>query len=134
MSFPRATSSSSLRFGIAVVVTGAVAIVTACGSSTSGFSCNDLSSAAAKDVLAVIDAHQSCTQASDCISVGLSASCFDQCFRVMSTDGTAALMAAQDKVDQNQCAQFKSQGCKFDVPPCAPPMPLTCVSGKCSGG
>jgi hypothetical protein len=137
MSLPRAT----------ILVTAAVAIVTACGGSTSstsgspatsdaggtaGSSCADLGSAAQKDVAAVVEAHRSCTQASDCMNVELSASCFDSCTRALRKDAAADLKAAQDKADQTQCAQFTGQGCKVTVPPCEPPMPPMCVSGMCS--
>jgi hypothetical protein len=137
MSLPRAT----------ILVTAAVVIVTACGGSTSSTSgspatsdaggttassCADLGSAAQTDVAAVVDAHRSCAQTSDCATVELSASCFDSCTRSIRKDGTAALKAAQDKADQTQCAQFTSQGCKVTIPPCEPPMPATCVSGMCS--
>ena len=129
-----------------ILVTAAAAIVTACGGTTSstsgsptsdaggpaGSSCADLSSAAQKDVAAVLDAHRSCTQASDCTTVELSASCFDSCTRAIRKDGAAALKAAQDKADQTQCAQFTSQGCKETIPPCEPPSPAACVSGMCN--
>lgn len=150
MSPPRATtSSSSLRFATALLVSAAVAIATACGGSTSstsgsaapsdggaatGSSCADLGSAAQKDVAAIVEAHRSCTQATDCMNVELSASCFDSCTRAIRKDAAADLKAAQDKADQTQCAQFTSQGCKVTVPPCAPPLPPTCVSGMCTGG
>ena len=136
MSLPRA----------AILVTAAVAIVSACGGTTSstsgsptsdaggttGSSCADLASAAQKDVAAVVDAHRSCTQASDCTTVELSASCFDSCTRAIRKDGTTALKAAQDKADQAQCAQFTTQGCKETIPPCEPPTPAACVSGMCN--
>ena len=130
MSLPRSTSRFSCRFGVALAVTGAVAIVTACGDSTAE-SCGKLASAAETEVAAVVAAHHSCTQASGCVNVGLNASCFDVCWGVMGNDGAAALMAAKDKVDQNQCAQFANRGCKFDVPPCVPPSTPACVAGEC---
>jgi hypothetical protein len=102
------------------------------GGGTSGSTCADLAASAAKDVGAVIDAHRSCTQASDCTSVELSASCFDSCTRAIRKDGAAAFKAAQDEADAMQCAQFKSQGCKVTIPPCEPPTPPTCQSGVCS--
>jgi hypothetical protein len=129
------------------LVVAAVVLLMACGgttSSTSGTvaptdggsastatSCNDLASAAQKDVAAVIEAHLSCTQASDCKSVALSASCFDSCTRAIRADGETALKAAQDRANQAQCAQFTSQGCKVTIPPCAPPSAVTCTNGKC---
>jgi len=136
MSLPRAT----------LLVTAVLALVTACGATsstsgspsdaggTTGASCADLGSAAQKDVAAVVEAHRSCTQASDCMNVELSASCFDSCTRSIRKDAAAALKAAQDKADQTQCAQFTSQGCKVTVPPCEPPMPAACVGGMCTGG
>lgn len=64
------------------LVIAAVVLVAACGgttsstsgtvaptdgvSATTGSTCNDLASAAQKDVAAVLEAHLSCTQASDC--------------------------------------------------------------------
>jgi hypothetical protein len=132
------------RFVIAAVV-----LVAACGGTTSstsggaapadgggggtaGSSCNDLASAAQKDVAAVLEAHLSCTQASDCKSIALSASCFDSCTRAIRADGETALKAAQDKANQMQCAQFTSQGCKVTIPPCEPPSAVTCTNGKCT--
>ena len=130
-----------------LVVTVAGVVVAACGGSTSstssgaapsdgggitGSSCNELASAAQQDVSAVIEAHRTCTQASDCKSVALSASCFDSCARAIRNDATAELKAAQDKADQTQCAQFTSQGCKVSIPPCEPPTKPDCVAGKCT--
>ncbi len=102
------------------------------GGATSGSTCSDLASAAAKDVGAVIDAHRACTQASDCTTVELSASCFDSCTRAMRKDAAADLKAAQDKANQTQCVQFSSQGCKPTIPPCEPPTAPTCQAGLCS--
>jgi hypothetical protein len=93
----------------------------------------DLAGAAQKDVGAVIDAHRSCTQASDCTNVELTASCFDSCTRAMRKDAVDTLKAAQDKANQTQCTQVSSQGCKVTIPPCEPPSPPTCQSGLCSG-
>jgi hypothetical protein len=127
-----------------VLVTVAMSLVTACGATsatsgtpsdaggTSGSSCNDLGSAAQKDVSAVLEAHRTCTQASDCTGVELSASCFDSCSRAIRKDAAADLKAAQDKADQTQCAQFTSQGCKVTIPPCEPPSTPACVAGKCT--
>jgi hypothetical protein len=95
-------------------------------------SCSDLANGARQEVDAVVQAHRACTQASDCASIGLSASCFDSCSRSMRADSSSALKAAQDKVDKAQCAQFASQGCKLIVPPCAPPQAVACVNGACS--
>lgn len=100
------------------------------GSATTGSSCNDLASAAEMDVAAVVDAHLSCTQTSDCKSIELSASCFDSCTRGIRADGEAALQAAKDKANQTQCAQFTSQGCKVTIPPCRPSA-VSCTNGKC---
>lgn len=80
----------------------------------------------------MLQAHRACTQASDCASVNLSASCFDSCGRAIRTDGETAFKAAQDKVDKAQCAQFASKGCKLTIPPCAPPSALTCAGGMCT--
>jgi hypothetical protein len=143
---------STLRFDHAVVVIAVLAvtrIVTACvgttsstsgtatpadGGGTTGSSCNDLAGAARSDVAAVLDAHASCTQASDCKSISLSASCFDSCSRAIRVDGEAAFKAAQDKANQTQCVQFTNQGCKVTIPPCTPPTAVTCQNGTCSGG
>lgn len=121
------------------VVAFAVAVVaTACGgtsSSSSGgsaSSCNDLAASAAQEVDAVIEAHRACTQASDCVGVALSASCFDSCSRSMRADSASALAAAKEKVAKAQCEQFASKGCKVVIPPCAPPDPIACVNGTCN--
>jgi hypothetical protein len=126
---------------VVISVTALVVLVTACGGTTSGTtggttsasSCSDLASGAQKDVAAVIDAHRSCTQASDCTTVALSASCFDSCSRAMRKDAADALKAAQDKANQTQCVQFSNQGCKTTIPPCEPPTPPTCQNGVCTG-
>ena len=130
---------------VTVVVTVAASLLIACGATTSstsggtadsggasGSSCNDLASAAQQDVSAVVEANRACTQASDCKSVALSATCFDSCTRAIRTDATAALKAAQDKADQMQCGQFKTQGCKVTIPPCEPPTTPACVAGTCT--
>src|SRR5690348_12253048 len=105
---------STPRTGIAVMVAALAIVIGACGGTTSassgsgapssgdggggpsGSTCSDLASAAAKDVGAVIDAHRACTQASDCTTVELSASCFDSCTRAMRKDAASELKAAQD--------------------------------------
>jgi hypothetical protein len=148
MSTPRTAVIAATVITVITVIAG-VGVVAACGGSTSsssasgapatgdgggtsGSTCSDLAASAAKDVGAVIDAHRSCTQASDCTSVELSASCFDSCTRAMRKDAADALKAAQDKANQNQCVQFSSQGCKVNIPPCEPPTAPTCQSGVCS--
>jgi len=133
---------STPRTVIAVIVATVATVIGACGGTTSssssgsapsGSSCSDLAAAAAKDVGAAIDAHRACTQASDCATVELSASCFDSCTRAMRKDAASELKSAQDKANQNQCVQFSSQGCKTTIPPCEPPTTPTCQNGLCSG-
>ncbi|MDB4936858.1 MAG: hypothetical protein JWP87_3830 [Labilithrix sp.] len=131
-------TKSRLVAGLAPIA----ALVVACAGATNntatdaggsgGTSCNDIADSARKEVDAVIEAHRSCTQASDCKAVALSASCFDSCSRAMRADGEAEYTSARAKVDKTQCAQFTSQGCKLIVPPCAPPSPLTCTGGVCT--
>lgn len=99
---------------------------------TGGTSCTELADSARQEVDAVLQAHRACTQASDCKSVGFSASCFDSCGRALRTDGEAAFKSAQEKVDKAQCAQFTKQGCTRVIPPCAPPSALACVGGVCT--
>jgi hypothetical protein len=98
----------------------------------SGSSCSELADSARQEVDAVLQAHRACVSASDCVGVALSASCFDSCGRAMRKDGEAALQASKAKVDEAQCAQFASKGCKLIIPPCAPPSALACVSGMCT--
>jgi hypothetical protein len=102
------------------------------GGGTAGSSCSDLADSARKEVDAVIESHRTCTQASDCKAIALSASCFDACGRAVRTDGESAVDAAKSKVDKAQCAQFTSQGCKLIIPPCVPPSALACTGGVCT--
>ncbi len=130
----RRTASTLFVVGAVSALVTACAATTSSGGATGSSSCADLSSAAQKDVAAVVDAHRACTQASDCTSVALSASCFDSCTRSFRKDAAAAFKTAQDKADATQCAQFKTQGCKVIVPPCVPPSSVACVGGECTGG
>jgi hypothetical protein len=95
-------------------------------------SCSELAVAASQEVDGVLQAHRSCAQASDCVSVGFSAACFDSCSRAIRADGKPAFEAAQEKVSAAQCAQFAKQGCKVTIPPCAPPSAVACVAGACT--
>lgn len=123
----------ALAWGCAGATTGTSGATSSDGGSAVGSStsCSGLANAARQEVDAVIESHRSCTQASDCVSVGLSASCFDSCSRSARADSEAARKAAKDKVDKAQCAQFVAQGCKLIIPPCAPPREVACVNGAC---
>ncbi len=101
-------------------------------SGAAGSSCSELADSARQDVDAVLQAHQACTSASDCESVGFSTSCFDSCTRALRKDADASFKAAQEKANGAQCAQFTKQGCKVTIPPCAPPREVACVGGVCT--
>jgi hypothetical protein len=119
------------------------ALAIACGATTStsgsatddganGPSCNDLQASARSEVDGVLQAHRSCTQASDCVGIELTATCFDSCGRAIRADGQANFQAATAKVDGAQCKQFLDQRCKNVIPPCAPPSPVACTAGLCT--
>ncbi|AKU97495.1 hypothetical protein AKJ09_04159 [Labilithrix luteola] len=135
-----------VRWGSTAVVAVGILGAFACGGSTNGqeatnppssdeasagTSCESLSESASTEVSSAIAAHQACTVDDDCTQVELVASCFDHCSRIVAKDGVAEVSAAKDRVNAAQCKRFLAQGCKFDVPPCSPPMPAKCKAGVC---
>ena len=114
--------------------------VTACASAsnnapvetTSAPSCEDLATAARKEVSSAIESHAACTQDSDCALDALSAACFDSCSRVVASSGVADVKAARARVNDAQCKEFLARGCKVLVPPCAPPRQPRCNAGACT--
>lgn len=102
------------------------------GEDASAGSCASLSNAASSEVSNAIAAHQACAVDADCVQIGFAASCFDSCSRVVAKNGVADVTAAKDRVNADACKQFLAQGCKFDIPPCAPPGMPVCKAGACS--
>lgn len=90
--------------------------------------CDALSSSAGDHVTAAITADLSCDVAADCVSVGVSGSCFDRCSTVVGPAGAAALEAAVAEAEDQWCADYT---CTFIVPPCAPPGEPACDGGQC---
>jgi hypothetical protein len=101
-------------------------------SDAGGNACSALASSASQEVSAVLEAHRACTQASDCMIVSLSASCFDACTRAARVDATEALNAVGAKVNAAQCMDFTKASCRVTIPPCEPPRLPTCVAGSCT--
>lgn len=94
-------------------------------------SCADLRAYALHRLDDVLAAHRACTTDADCVSVGFGASCFDACSRSVAKSGQPALDAASADIDADECRDFKAQGCRSEVPPCAPPAPVACRQGIC---
>lgn len=110
----------------------------ACGASSepaavpgAGSACTDLADSARKEVMAAITANASCSVDAECEAIAFSSSCFDSCTRATSKAGVAAVTAAKTRVDGEQCAKFRDQGCRSITPPCAPPAAPRCVAGAC---
>ncbi len=94
-------------------------------------SCAERTNRARSDVLAVVEQHRACSSDADCVSVGVGSACFDACSRAVSASGVQAVRDAAAEADRTTCAGFKQDGCRFDVPPCAPPMAPRCRQGAC---
>ncbi len=138
------TSCSAVRMRSFAFLSGLFLVLLACGgqsspattpdgssASTTGASCDELAASARTEVQAAFEANATCTVDADCIDTGFSAGCFDSCARAVAKTGAAAVDAAKARVDAAQCKTFKDQGCKLIVPPCVPPEPPACVSGRC---
>lgn len=102
-----------------------------CTSSSSPRSCEDLQQAARATVEQAITSHLACTNDSDCAVATFAASCFHACARAVAATGTAAVQAAIDDVDANQCKAASEQGCAVTIPPCGPMRRITCAAGVC---
>jgi|GEM_PF-2734123 len=93
--------------------------------------CDALANSARDEVHQAISDHLACAADEDCTTIELSATCFDSCSRAVNGDGLADVQAAKAHVDDAQCKQFIEQNCRFDIPPCLPPMTPRCISGQC---
>jgi hypothetical protein len=113
-------------------------LLAACGPSVpaataapAGASCKETADRGRDEVLAVVNQSLNCAADADCTVTSIGAACFDVCSRAVSTKLLPAVQAAMADVDSTTCATYKQDGCRFDVPPCAPPMAPRCVNGKC---
>ncbi len=96
-----------------------------------GSTCAERTRSARSEVLAVLGANLACASDADCVAVGVGSACFDACSHAGNAKGASAVRDAAAKVDSTICATFKQDGCRFDVPPCAPPRAPRCNQGKC---
>ena len=109
----------------------------ACGSSPEAKSstvteCSAHAKPASDKVRAAVEANLACNTDDDCMSLGISTACFDQCTSAIAKSGRAAVEKALSEVSTNECKAFTDAGCKVIIPPCAPPSPPACREGKCS--
>jgi hypothetical protein len=116
-----------------VIVTqgGAVAVDGSDGS----LSCEEQTNTAYKQLNAALDAaDDTCTDASDCVRVGLGSVCTDGCVGGFVSDaGMSAFGAALSAVEHGLCAGFRKQGCHYDVSGCPiQPGPVMCLKGHCA--
>lgn len=72
-----------------------------------------------------------CATDADCFTVPFSAGCFDSCTVNVNLAGKTAVDRAEALVEAGECKTFEEAGCKLEHPPCAPPSPPTCISGRC---
>jgi hypothetical protein len=100
-----------------------------------GLSCEEQTKLASKAINdAVMEAQKdlSCASSADCLTIGLTASCYSACFTWVNTAGAKLIHDTIDDLDATVCSTFKSKGCMIAVPPCVAPMPPVCLSGKCT--
>jgi hypothetical protein len=100
-------------------------------SSPAPASCADLQQSARAVVEQAITSNLACKTDSDCVVVTLAASCFDACARAVAATGTAAVQAAIDDVEADQCKAANADGCTVAIPPCVATTRPTCPSGFC---
>lgn len=93
--------------------------------------CNASTEAARTRVVNVVEENLTCTADTDCVRVEVRASCFDACSSSVNLTGKGAVDRASTLVEAAECKKFNEAGCKLTIPPCAPPQPVRCVSGKC---
>lgn len=79
----------------------------------------------------IVAANLTCQKDADCFIVSLSATCLDACSATVNEQGRGALDRALVLIEARECKKFKQAGCKLTIPPCAPPRPATCQSGRC---
>jgi hypothetical protein len=98
----------------------------------SGASCSAIAARAAQRVQAIAAAQRGCSTDADCVIVGQGASCFDHCTTSIARAGQPAVDAMVADVGAHECREFAAQGCRVEVPPCAPPpAAATCRAGQC---
>ncbi|MCC6523323.1 MAG: hypothetical protein IT373_11720 [Polyangiaceae bacterium] len=125
----------------AIVLTGllatALASAAACGKPASApgeqldSECAGRADQARKRVLAAVEANLACRSDDDCQVVAVGSGCFDACTRAVNAEGVAAVAAARAAVDEADCRSFRSDGCRLEHPPCAPPAAAACREGRC---
>ena len=93
--------------------------------------CKAREKTARSEVSAAVEANRACQTDADCVSVAIGNGCFDACTDSVNQAGEAAVRAAIEKSNSGGCARFAADGCYREVPPCAPPQPPACHSGKC---
>jgi len=117
-----------------VIAMIALAAAAGCGSTAEherAVACDELQTSASEMVGKAFDDNRACQVASDCVELAFQASCFDSCSRAVAKTGMAAVQAAIDAVEAQQCAQANNNGCRVEVPPCVPPAQVTCTGGLC---
>src|SRR5689334_12402219 len=88
--------------------------------------CDAFTEQAVGQVVAVIDANRACVADADCVTIGVSSTCFDICSQAVNTAGVAKVDMAVTEVEAGACKGFKDDGCKLIIPPCAPPESPVC--------
>jgi len=114
-----------------LVVFVAVGCAARPGAAATG-TCEARRESAQAEIAAVIAAHQACEQDADCQSIAFQSGCFDSCSRAVNASGVANVATAIDKVNASTCANYQSDGCRVEIPPCVPPMPNQCIAGRCT--
>jgi hypothetical protein len=112
----------------------ALALVGGCSSTSSKeppVACEELQAAARAKVEQAFTSNLACQVDSDCVELAFQASCFDSCTGVVAKTGTAAVQAAINTVEANQCAETRDAGCNVVIPPCVPRTRIACTGGVC---
>ena len=111
-----------------ILILASLIYIVACSDGT----CDSRRDKAAAEIQSVIDTNRMCEKDEDCTSIAFQSNCFDSCTRAVNASGASAVSAAVAKVNATTCANYASDGCTRESPPCAPPTNPKCIAKLCT--
>jgi hypothetical protein len=127
------TSTSRILLVLATAACGATerSPDTVGSAGTPTHDCSASTEIAKARVTKIVQDNIKCSADTDCVRVGVHASCFDACSAAVNLTGKGAVDRASTLVEAAECKTWNEAGCQLTVPPCAPPQPVACVEGTC---